>query len=108
MPPVRDVGGIGISGGFGSRRGRIVPLRTIDLNALMRSHAIAALDACAAPTGTADLVLETTIAEIVDVGPLKVGGDAVVEDCVREQLWRVTLEVQFAGEFARWEVQVSR
>lgn len=103
------VGGIGLGGGgFGSGHGRIGPRIKVDLNALMRSHATLALDACAAPTGTAELVLESTFAELVDVGALKVGGDAVVEDCVREQMWRVTLEDQFDGEFARWDVQVSR
>lgn len=103
------VGGIGLfgtgsgSGGSGFGRGP-----KVDLDRAMRAHAIAALDACAAPTGTATLVIESTLAEIVDVGALSVGGDPVVEDCVREQMWQVALEHAFDREFARWDVEVTR
>jgi hypothetical protein len=103
------VGGLGSAGGsFSIGRKGGVPRRVVDLAGLMRAHAIAALDACGAPSGTADLVIETTFAEIVDVAELEVGGDAVVQDCVREHMWRTELEGDFIGALARWDVHVSR
>jgi hypothetical protein len=51
-------------------------------------------------------VLETTFTELVDVASVSVGGDAVLEDCVREHLWGSDLESSFSDAFRRWVVSV--
>ena len=101
------LGGIGRGGGgTGSGFGTVGRAHKVDLDALMRTHATTALQACGGTAGSAHVILESTFAEIVDVGAVQIGGDAVLEDCVREQLWGVELESSFTGEFATWDLQV--
>lgn len=102
------VGGIGFGGGGGSGSGIGMGRagRPVDRDALLRRHLRGALDACGA-SGSASARLETTLAEIVEVASVRVeGGDAAIEDCVREQLWQVALEHAFGDEFTTWNVEI--
>ena len=101
------LGGLGLigrgGGGGGSGQGFGVGH---DRDAAMRAHLQRALDSCGASDRHAKATLETTFAELVDVASITVGGDAVIEGCVREQLWQSDLEAFFSEDFHRWLVEV--
>lgn len=102
------VGGIGLlgHGGGGGGSSGIGSGRAHDLEAAMRGHLQHALDACGVADRGAKTVLETTFTELVDVVSVTVSGGAIVEDCVREQLWRTDLQPFFRDDFRRWVVEV--
>ncbi|MBC8067759.1 MAG: VWA domain-containing protein [Deltaproteobacteria bacterium] len=97
-------GGLGLSGiGRGGGGAGHAIGSTVDLPQLMRDHLGAAVQACGG-TSPAKAELETTFAEIVDVVTVSAGGDAVLDACVREQLWRTELEDDFRAPLQRWSI----
>lgn len=99
------IGGLGLAGvghgGGGSAIGAVSP---VDHAAILRAHLRDALATCGSPDADARAELETTFAEIVDVVSVGVGDDAVLTDCVTEQLWRVALGSEFSAPRERWSI----
>jgi hypothetical protein len=64
---------------------------------------------CGGPPFAADITVETTLAEVVDVPVFRWVGPAetAVESCVREALWQLALPMAFHDEWARWTVRVG-
>ncbi len=95
-------GGIGSAGG-GTGMGMISGV-SVDLDALLRDHLEAAVDACGGEHEGASAALETTFSEIVEIGTVTIRGDAAIADCVREALWTVDLGAMFFEARSTWAV----
>jgi hypothetical protein len=93
----RGGGGGGTGGGIGSRS---------DPSRWLQAELRGALERCGVPMARATATLETTRAEIADVGAMTVeGADATTHDCVRDEVWEIELPREFRTPFARWTVQ---
>ncbi len=67
-----------------------------------------ALDACGGKGRAATVELESTLAEIVDVGTIEIPGssDPALHDCLVEGVWAISLQYDFVDELRTWTVEV--
>jgi hypothetical protein len=103
--------GIGLGQGFGSGHGRLGAAHAtrVDRDAFLQRELAAALRACKVTSGKADALLESTLAEIVDVAEVELSPtrDAKAESCIAEQLWSVMLPASFDDEQSTWRPSAS-
>jgi hypothetical protein len=100
------LGGVGLVGrGGGGGTGGGISSR-FDPNRWLQTQLRGALERCSTPMARATANLETTRAEIADVGAVTVeGADPTTHDCVLDELWAIELHPEFRAPFARWTVR---
>lgn len=76
-----------------------------DPEAFLRDELRRGLRACGGGARKATIVLETTIAEIVDVPRVTIeDADTKLEGCVREAMWGVDLPIWFQAPWQSWTI----
>ncbi len=100
--------------GFGSGHGRLgashrarpVSMSLFDPAGHLRSALAPAWRACGGAGRAADITVETTLAEVVDVPRVRVDGkeEPVLGRCLAEAAWSLALPGGFHREWASWDV----
>jgi hypothetical protein len=77
-----------------------------DHQAYLRNALEAGWKACGGPPRSASVTLETTVAEVVDVPAVRIGGgrDPRLEQCLAEAVWALALPGAFVSDWARWDI----
>ena len=94
--------GSGVGHGFGSAGA------PFDREAFLKNALGPEWKRCGGKPDTASVTFETTLAEIVDVEnpKLTTGSDALLERCLAEAVWELSLPIQFSEEWNVWTVAV--
>jgi von Willebrand factor type A domain len=81
----------------------------VDREAFLRGAIQTAMRNCGLRKRTVSVVIETTRAEVVDVGDLTLSGsaDAIGVHCMREAIWGFDLPLAFRDPWNSWSVQVD-
>jgi hypothetical protein len=98
-------GGIGHGHGIGSMGSIGNGRASFDKQGYLDRELARAWSACGG-TGRVEVRLESTLAEVVDVGSV-VAGSAKVAECMQEAEWALRLPEGFAGEHEAWTVRVG-
>ncbi|MBW2525056.1 MAG: VWA domain-containing protein [Deltaproteobacteria bacterium] len=109
----------GTGSGFGSGHGRLgrshraSPARVragsaFDPEAFLRDKLGEAWQRCGGGPGTAEVTLETTLDEVVDVPSIRLdsGPDPVAARCLEEGVWALDLPADFEAAQHRWTVRI--
>jgi hypothetical protein len=79
-----------------------------DPDAFLRTELRRGLRACGGASRKATIVLETTIAEIVDIPRVTLDGaaDTKLETCLREAAWEIDLPTWFQATWQSWTISI--
>lgn len=93
--------GTGTGMGFGGRR------RGWDLEGILKALISPKWKACGGAPDTAEVALETTLDEIVDVARVKLDeANAEREQCLREAVWTLSLDDRFTSAWQEFVVRI--
>ncbi len=102
-----DVGTLGHGAGTAGGAGGMGGHRGWDFEGILRDLIGAEWKACGGTPEGAEVTLETTLGEIVDVGRVKLDqADAARESCLREAVWNLTLDERFTEGWREFVVRV--
>jgi len=111
-----EQGGLGLSGigEGGGGRGEGITLGFIGTSSFDRhqhllNEMIAAWGRCQGGRGQADIVIETTLAEVVDVPSITMPAGTPVRlgECLREEAWKLDLSSAFKDTQRTWELHLE-